>query len=184
MFKSWHTNLEICHCLLLHEHGKQNFVKPFIRSRKLLRYTHAWTKFHKYEVMSWIFGAYECHYAWLLPEVNSTTVSVWFNGTVVIVYSVPPKDVSLDIIHRWIMSPFVQFKYSVYGRSYWTYMYTSWNAVLLVWGSLRLAPTSSISSLWLGSPTRLSLIAGLNYWMDNWNENYCILKLIHIIHLL
>ena len=38
-------------------------------------YTHARTtcKLHN-EVMSWIFGAYECHYAWPLPEANSTTV--------------------------------------------------------------------------------------------------------------
>ena len=30
-------NSRICHCLLFHEHGKQNFVQPFLRSRKLLR---------------------------------------------------------------------------------------------------------------------------------------------------
>ena len=64
----------ICHCSLFHQHGKQNFVQPFLRSRKLLySYTHAWTKIHN-EVMSWISGAYECHYAWSLPEANSTTV--------------------------------------------------------------------------------------------------------------
>ena len=39
-------NSRICHCLLIHEHGKQNFVQPFRLSRKLLRYTHAWTKLH------------------------------------------------------------------------------------------------------------------------------------------
>ena len=27
----------ICHCLLFHEHGKQSFVQPFFRSRKLLQ---------------------------------------------------------------------------------------------------------------------------------------------------
>ena len=41
----------ICHCLLFHEHGKQNFVQPLLQSRKLLRNTHAWTKLHN-EVMS------------------------------------------------------------------------------------------------------------------------------------
>ena len=70
---SWHTNLGICHCLLFHEHGKQNFMQPFLRSRKLLRYTHAWTKLHN-KVTSWISGAYECNYAWPLPEANATTV--------------------------------------------------------------------------------------------------------------
>ena len=49
-------NSRICDCLLFHEHGKQNFVQPFRLSRKLLRYTHAWTKLHN-EVMSWISGA-------------------------------------------------------------------------------------------------------------------------------
>ena len=33
-------------------------------------YTYTWTKL----VMSWISGAYECHYAWPLHEANSTTV--------------------------------------------------------------------------------------------------------------
>ena len=38
---SWHTNLGICHCLLFHEYGKQNFAQPFsLRSRKLLYATH------------------------------------------------------------------------------------------------------------------------------------------------
>ena len=44
-------NSRICHCLLFHEHVKQNFVQPFRLSRKLLRYTHAWTKLHN-EVLS------------------------------------------------------------------------------------------------------------------------------------
>ena len=70
--KGFMDNSRICHCLLFHEHGKQNFVQPFRLPRKLLRYTHAWTKLHN-KVMSWISGAYECH-AWPLPEANSTTV--------------------------------------------------------------------------------------------------------------
>ena len=39
-------NSRICHCLLFHRDGNQNFMQPFLRSRKLLRYTHAWTKLH------------------------------------------------------------------------------------------------------------------------------------------
>ena len=66
-------NSRSCHCLLFYEHGKQNFMQQFHLSRKLLRYTHAWTKLHN-NVMSWISGAYECRYAWPLPEVNATTV--------------------------------------------------------------------------------------------------------------
>ena len=48
-------------------------MQQFHLSRKLLCYTHAWTKLHN-KVMSWISGAYECHYAWPLPEANTTTV--------------------------------------------------------------------------------------------------------------
>ena len=73
---SWHTNLGICHCLLFHEYSKQNFVQPQVQSpvkEASIRYTRAWTKLHN-KVMSLISGAYECHYAWLLPEVNSITV--------------------------------------------------------------------------------------------------------------
>ena len=29
-------NSRICHCLLLYEHGRQNFMQPFLRPRKLL----------------------------------------------------------------------------------------------------------------------------------------------------
>ena len=43
----------ICHCLLFHEYSKQNSVQPFLRLRKLLRYTHAWTKLHNV-VMTWM----------------------------------------------------------------------------------------------------------------------------------
>ena len=73
---SWHTNLRICHCLLFHEHGKQNFVQSQVQSpvkEATIRYTHAWTTLHN-KVMNWISGAYECRYAWLLPETNSSTV--------------------------------------------------------------------------------------------------------------
>ena len=96
-------NSRICHCLLFHEHGKQNFVQPFRLSRKLLRYTHAWTKLHN-EVMSWISGAYECHYAWPLPEANATTVR---DLTVLSVSSLPlpimvrsRAFISVELVHR------------------------------------------------------------------------------------
>ena len=77
---SWHTNLRICHCLLFHEHGKQNFVQPFLWSRKLLRYTHAWTKLHTDEVMSWISGAWaSLCMALTWSELN---YCAWFDDTV------------------------------------------------------------------------------------------------------
>ena len=66
---------KICHCLLFHEHVKQNFMQSFIRWRKLLWLHPRLTKLHN-EVTSWISGAYECHYAWPLPKANSTTV-IW-----------------------------------------------------------------------------------------------------------
>ena len=44
-------NSRICHCLLFHEHGKQKLLQPFLWLRKLLCYTHAWTKVHN-KVMS------------------------------------------------------------------------------------------------------------------------------------
>ena len=44
----------ICHCCCFISMVSKNFVQPFLRSRKLLRYTHASSQI----VMSWITGAY------------------------------------------------------------------------------------------------------------------------------
>ena len=60
-----------------HEHGKQNSVQPFLRSRKLLRLHTCWTELHS-EVMTWISGTYECHYAWPLPKANSLLCVIWW----------------------------------------------------------------------------------------------------------
>ena len=46
--KSWITAEFVT---VFHGHGKQSFVQPFGLSRKLLRYTHAWTTLHN-KVMS------------------------------------------------------------------------------------------------------------------------------------
>ena len=94
---SWHTNHGICHCLLFHGHSKQNFVQPFLRSRKALRLHTRWTKLHN-EVRSWISGAYECHYAWTLPEANSTSV---YDLTVQSVSSLP---LSVMVLHNEVRS--------------------------------------------------------------------------------
>ena len=43
-------NSRICHCRYFMSMVSKNFVQPFLRSRELLRYTHAWTELHK---LSW-----------------------------------------------------------------------------------------------------------------------------------
>ena len=49
-------NSRICHCRCFTSMVSKNFVQPFLRSRELLCYTHAWTKTSQI-VMSWISGA-------------------------------------------------------------------------------------------------------------------------------
>ena len=127
-------NSRICHCLLFHEHGKENFMQRFHLSRKLLRYTHAWTKLHN-KVMSWISGAYECHYAWPLPEANATTVR---DLAVLSVSSLPLSVmvcsrafIGVELVHRtWIcfrtcanLKYVRSFKFSVCGHEQ-TYIHT------------------------------------------------------------
>ena len=123
-------------------------------------YTHTWTKLHN-EVMSWIFGAYECHYAWPLPEANSTTVCdltvpyhLWTAcpclswSTVAIV----SRSISMELDSEGLktfslacMHPFIQFKFLVYGYTVVDiYTNASCNAVSLVWGSLMLTPKSNL----------------------------------------
>ena len=147
-----------------------NFVQPLLWSRKLYSYTHSWTKLHN-EVMSWIFGAYECHYAWPLPEANLTTVrgltisSVSNLSLSVMVRSAFSRAIVMELdsegsvvstftrnnrafanVQIWNVHaplyPFVQFKFSVYGLTYVPdiHVYATCNAVMLVWGSLRLVP--------------------------------------------
>ena len=74
-------NSRICHCLQFHEYGKQNFVHPFLRSRKLLRYTHAWTKLHNVvmtQLNLWCLWVSLCvTLTW--SELN---YCAWFDGTV------------------------------------------------------------------------------------------------------
>ena len=53
--------------------SKTSYSHFFGQGLSYYSYTHAWTKLHN-EVMSWIFGVYECHYARPLPEASSTTV--------------------------------------------------------------------------------------------------------------
>ena len=74
-------NSRICHCLLFHECGKQNFVQPFLRSWKLIRYTHAWTKLHNV-VMTWL----NLWRLWVSLCMNLTwrelNYCAWFDGTI------------------------------------------------------------------------------------------------------
>ena len=91
--------------------------------------------------MRWIFGAYECHYAWPLPEY-----SAWFDGIVcpclswcpvafsraivveldsegsIVSLTFTRKIRSLARVQIWNVRappyPFVQFKFSVFGLTY------------------------------------------------------------------
>ena len=122
-------NSRICHCLLFHEHGKQNFMQQFHLSRKLLRYTHTWTKLHN-NVMSWISGAYECHYAWSLPEVNATTVcdltvlSVGSLPLSVMVCSCAFTEHGFVLAHVQIWNPFAHLNFRYMATSRHTYIHT------------------------------------------------------------
>ena len=149
------ANSRICHCLLFHEHGKQNFIQPFRLSRKLIRYTHAWTKLHN-KVMSWISGAYECIYAWPLPEANQVNATTVRDLTVSSVSSLPLSVIvrsrtfiGVELVNRtWICFSTCANLKSV--RSF-KYTHSSSNAVTLVWGSLRLAPINHPLSFHLSS---------------------------------
>ena len=68
-------NSRICHRLLFHEHGKQYFVQPFLRSIKLLR-LHTCTLSLNFTLELWgeFLMLMSVDYAWTLPEANSTTV--------------------------------------------------------------------------------------------------------------
>ena len=153
-------NSRICHCLLFHEHGKQNFVQPFRLSRKLLHYTHAWTKLHN-EVMSWISGTVYMSVIMHGPY-RERNYCAWFDGTVceqpALVYHGLQLRFHRHGVNRnlfyycvQIWNPFAQFKFLVYGHSQ-TYIHTyihthaSSNAVTLVWDSLRLAPITAVWS--------------------------------------
>ena len=91
--------------------------------------THAWTKLQN-EVRSWISGAYDCHYAWTLPEANSTSVhdlmvtSVSSLPLSVLVYSRIQQKTFSFLACVQISYLFVRFKFSVYVRLYQTYPYT------------------------------------------------------------
>ena len=157
------VNSRICHCLLFHEHGRQDFVQPFLifsGQGSFYGYTHAWTKLHK-QVISWISGAYECYYAWPLLEANSTTVH---NLTVPSVSSLPLSVmvrswhacVNLSHLHSrllhadWLCSSFsmcanlkciylfvqIKFRYMTTHK----HTHASCNALPLVWSLLGLAP--------------------------------------------
>ena len=72
--------------------------------------THMWTKLHN-EVMSWISDTYECHYAWFLPEANSTTVRSVQEQPALICHG-PQSQFALAHVQIWNPSyPFVQFKF-------------------------------------------------------------------------
>ena len=78
-------NSRICHCLLFGECGKQNFVQPFLRSRKLLRYTRAWTKLHNVVMTRLnLWRLWLSLWVWLFMALTWSELNycVWFDGTV------------------------------------------------------------------------------------------------------
>ena len=147
---SRYTNLGICHCLLFHEHGKQNFVQPQVQSlvkEVTIHYTPAWTKLYN-EVMSWISGTNECHYAWPLLETNQSTVcdltihSVSSHPSSVTVHSriqrIGPLACSNTCVNFASICSIQIFGIWSAGRTGHTH--ASCNVISLVWGSLRFAP--------------------------------------------
>ena len=133
-------NSRICHCLLFHEHGKQNFVQPLLWSRKLLRYTHTWTKLHN-EVMSWMSCTYVCHLPGPYLKQTQLLCVIWQDRLWAAFPSLSWFAVSFSrsigmeldsersIVWTFMREfstcanlkctyPFVQFKFSVYGHTY------------------------------------------------------------------
>ena len=167
-------NSRICHRLLFHEHGKQNFVQLFRLSRKLLRYTHAWTKLHN-EVMSWISGVVSLSvimHGPYLKRAQLLCVIWWYHlwvacpclsmdNTVVLYYpwSIMVRRrafIDVDLVHRTgiCFSTCANLK-PVCSIGIWSHAdihtYTSSNAVTQVWGLLRLAPISNLLQYFLQS---------------------------------
>ena len=128
--KSWITAGFVAVCCSMSIVSKT--VQPFRLSRKLLCYTHACTKLHNHESHELNSGAYECHYAWPLPEASTTTVC---DLTVPSVSSLSWFAVALSSVwsrfteHEFVLArvqicnPFAQFIFSVYGHAQ-TYIHT------------------------------------------------------------
>ena len=90
-------NSRICHCLLFHEHGKQNFVQPFCLSRKLLRYTPGTRGLNfTMKPCAESLALMSVDYEWPLPEANATTVRDLTEPSV----SSPPLSLSVKVCSR------------------------------------------------------------------------------------
>ena len=120
-------NSRICHCLLFHGHGKQNFMQPFCLSRKLLRYNMLGLNFTtKSELNLW-----SCLWVSLCMALtwSKRNYCAWFNGTVceqpALVYhssqscfhwlEFTEQEFVLACVQIWNL--FAQFKFSVYGHT-------------------------------------------------------------------
>ena len=62
----------ICHCRCFMSMVSKNFMQLFLWARKLLCYTHAWTKIHKLSSLVLVMSL-----LMTLPEANSNTVRDW-----------------------------------------------------------------------------------------------------------
>ena len=72
-------NSRICHCRCFMSMVSKNFVQPFLRSRELLRYTHAWTKLHK---LSWAESLALIMSLFMALTWSELNYCAWFDGTV------------------------------------------------------------------------------------------------------
>ena len=192
-------NSRICHHLVFHDRGKQNFVQPFLRSRKLLRlpthtlglnftltlWAHLWHLWvfimhgpylKRTQLLCMICNICEqpalvCHGPQLpCVRLNWVIFVLGFLHTYAVFTFSTSTGVELDsegsivstCTETWILTsfstcanlkctctfvyPFVQFKVLAYGHTYVSkqtdrHTHASCNAVPLVWGSLRFAPT-------------------------------------------
>ena len=109
----------------------KNFMHPFLRSTKLLCYTHVWTKLHK-NLMLWAECLALMMSLFLVLTWSELNYCAWFEGTVceqpalvchdpqsffICVEFVTEHKFALARVQIWNPAhPFVQFKYSVYGH--------------------------------------------------------------------
>ena len=142
-------NSRICHCHCFMNMVSKNFVQRF--GSYYATHTLGLNFTNCHELNLWCLW---CHYSWPLPEANSTTVRDLMTPSV---NSLPLSVIVCSRFHRrefvhwtWIcFSTCANLNICSFNWNLW-YMATSkqadihthvCNAVTLVWGSLRLAPT-------------------------------------------
>ena len=101
-------------------------------------YTQAWTKLHN-KVMSWISGAYECHYAWSLPEVNWTQLlcMIWWHrlwaACPCLSWSTVVVCVNLSCLHSRLLSCWPTVLWLLAHVQIWKVCIRSFNSNSSIW---------------------------------------------------